>query len=570
MSPRFLAACGIALLLVALSLSLVTAQGPAPKVSPELAAELAVGPADFLVVFSRQADLSAASRLPDRAAKATWVVRQLQRTAAAEQAPLRALLERRGVPTRPFWIVNVLLVRGDADLARLLSARTDVARLVANQPGRTLLPRPQPLSGSLVEPLAVDSVEWNVARVGASEVWETYDVRGEGVVVANNDTGVRWDHEALREQYRGWDAETETASHDYAWHDAFGQHLAPYDDHGHGTHTTGTAVGDNERAAARDGALRRQIGMAPGARWIACRNMNAGVGSPASYLDCFEWLLAPTRSDGSDPQPALSPDIINNSWACTSGEGCTNDQLAILASAADSIRAAGILSVAAAGNQGNSSCGTVSDPPTIYPEVFSVGATNSANSLASFSSIGPVIRDGSQRFKPDLVAPGQNVVSSTSWSTSAYATSSGTSMATPAVSGVAALMLSAAPHLSGKVSLIEQILHKTAQSLTASVTIGHPTNACLADGSLHPNLLYGWGLVRARAAVEVAQSCPRADFDGSGAVDVLDLALQAAVWHQPVDTLTQGFDLNRDGTIDIVDLTRASAEWLAVCQFASE
>ncbi|MCZ7569575.1 MAG: S8 family serine peptidase [Ardenticatenaceae bacterium] len=403
--------------------------------------------------------------------------------------------------------------------------------------------------------------------MGATDVWQTYGVRGEGAVVADNDTGVRWDHEALKAQYRGWDAATGRVNHDYAWHDAFGQYLAPYDDHGHGTHTTGTMVGDNEAVAGSDGPTRRQVGVAPGARWIACRNMAAGVGSPASYLDCFEWLLAPTRSDGSDSQPLLAPDIINNSWACTSGEGCTNDQLDVLESAAAAVRAAGILNVVAAGNEGNSQCGTVSDPPTIYPEVFSVGASNSANFLASFSSIGPVIRDGSQRFKPDLVAPGQSVVSSTSWSPSAYATSSGTSMATPAVSGVAALMLSAAPQLNGKVSLIERILRETAQPLTATVTIGHPTNACLADGSLHPNLLYGWGLVDARSAVAVARSCPSADFDGTGAVDVRDLALQAAAWHQPVDPLTRAFDLNQDNVIDIVDLILGSEEWLVRCQF---
>lgn len=566
MVPRTLVAGGLALLLVVVSLSLAAAQRPAPKIGPELATELAEGPAEFLVVFARQADLSPADRLPGRAARTAWVVGRLQQAAAAGQAPLRALLEERGVPARPFWIVNALLVQGDADLARLLSARPEVARLVTNRASLSVLPRPQPLPPGAA-PLAVASVEWNVVRVGAVDVWETYGVHGEGVVVADNDTGVRWDHEALKEQYRGWDTATDTVNHDYAWHDAFGQHLAPYDDHGHGTHTTGTMVGDNQ-ATAGDGATRRQVGVAPGARWIACRNMSAGVGSPASYLDCFEWLLAPTRSDGSEPQPALAPDIINNSWACTSGEGCTNDQLDVLRSAAAAVRAAGILNVVSAGNGGNTQCGTISEVPTIYPEVFSVGATaNSSDALASFSSIGPVIRDGSQRFKPDLVAPGQSVVSSINWSASAYASMNGTSMATPAVSGVAALMLSAAPQLSGKVALIERILRETARPLTTTATVSHPGGACLAEGAPHPNLLYGWGLVDARAAVAVALSCPRADFDGSGAVDVRDPALQTAAWHRPVDTLTQGFDLNQDGAIDIVDFSLASAEWLAACQF---
>ena len=95
------------------------------------------------------------------------------------------------------------------------------------------------------------------------------------------------------------------ADHDYNWHDAIhdaypgnpcpSDSPAPCDDYGHGTHTMGTMVGD-------DGGSN-QIGMAPGARWIGCRNMDGGAGTPATYSECYQWFIAPTRIDGSDPNP---------------------------------------------------------------------------------------------------------------------------------------------------------------------------------------------------------------------------------------------------------------------------
>jgi len=97
--------------------------------------------------------------------------------------------------------------------------------------------------------------------------------------------------------------------------------------------------------------------MAPEAKWIGCRNMNEGVGTPASYIECFEFFLAPYAAGGnpSAGDPAKAPHVINNSWECTPGEGCGPDALRM---AVESARAAGILVVASAGNSG-SGCGTV-------------------------------------------------------------------------------------------------------------------------------------------------------------------------------------------------------------------
>lgn len=574
-SLRALRLCGkkvvavsVLVLIALLPFSFAGAQGPDSKMSTQLARELQEGPAEFLVILARQADLGGAAQLPGRVAKGEWVARQLQQTARIEQSGLRMLLDRQGVSYRSLWIVNGLVVRGDAALARRLGERPEVARLIANPTLHLRIPEPDAQTSGLASPSVAENIEWHVSRVRAPEVWARYGVRGEGVVVADNDTGVKWDHEALKQQYRGWDAEAGAANHDYAWHDAFGEYSAPYDDHGHGTHVDGIMVGDNV-AVAGEGASRRQTGVAPEAEWIGCRNMSGGVGSPASYLDCFQWLLAPTRADGTQPRPELAPDIINNSWACTPGEGCTDDQLDVLREAAANVRAAGIFNVVAAGNEGNAQCGTVISPPAIYPELFAVGATDESNRLAGFSSIGPVLRDGSDRFKPDLVAPGQSVQSSTAGSTSSYGYLSGTSMAAPGVSGVAALMLDAAPQLSGDVALIERLLRETAQPITEERTVGHPDDACAADASEHPNLLYGWGLVDALAAVEIARTCPIADFSGDGAVDIQDLARQATAWDQPAGGSAAEFDLNADGTIDETDLRMASEQWKTGCLFPS-
>ena len=158
-------------------------------------------------------------------------------------------------------------------------------------------------------------------------------IRGQGVVVGSQDTGVDWDHPALRSAYRGWNSQTQTASHAYNWFDAFGRNSTdvniyrcspdaqvPCDDGSHGTHTVGTMVGD---ASAEGGAV---LGMAPGAEWIGCRNMRGGVGTPGSYTTCFEWFMAPYPQGGNpltDGKPELAPGIINNSWGCPPRKGVT-------------------------------------------------------------------------------------------------------------------------------------------------------------------------------------------------------------------------------------------------------
>src|SRR5205807_1485239 len=195
------------------------------------------------------------------------------------------------------------------------------------------------------------------------------------------------------------------------------------------------------------------------AKWIGCRNMDQGNGMPSTYTECFQFFIAPTDLNGQNPNPALRPHVINNSWICPVSEGCTTgDELRVIV---ENTQAAGIFVEASAGNSGPS-CSTVNDPPAIYEASFSTGAIDSSNTLASFSSRGPVTVDGSNRLKPNISAPGVNVRSSYYSSDTSYANLSGTSMAGPHVVGVVALLWSAHPELSRMITETKNLLQNTA------------------------------------------------------------------------------------------------------------
>jgi subtilisin family serine protease len=338
-----------------------------------------------------------------------------------------------------------------------------------------------------------NGIEWNVRKVGADRVWDL-GYTGQGVIVGDADTGVAWDHPALREAYLGWG--DGGLDHNYHWYDAWDGRLEPWDDNGHGTHTTGTVVG-------RDG--QNEIGLAPGARWIACRNMRHGIGNPGSYLSCMEFLLSPFPLDGDpfhDGHPAQGAHVVNNSWGCPRREGCLADTLRV---AVENLRAAGQMMVVSAGNEGPA-CSTVQDPPAPYDAVFSVGAIDWTDQAANFSSRGPVTATGSQLLKPDIVAPGVDIRSSVP---GGYASLPGTSMAGPHVAGVVALLWSADPALIGDVDRTEALLAETAQALTVDAVCpdggAESATVCACGGDLPesvPNQVYGWGQVDAWAAVQ--------------------------------------------------------------------
>ncbi len=472
------------LLAIILSSGLLLSFAPPPPTVEKIDAHLQSvfrtdDTAEFLVILAPRADLSMAARLPSKAEKGAAVRDALWRTAQESQAGLRAWLSARGVPYRPFYIVNAILVTGDESLARTIAARPEVSRLVANPKIKNEMPQPMPFR--LTDLTRTTAIEPGVSYIHAPEVW-AMGFTGQGIVVGGQDTGYDWDHPAIKNQYRGWDGSS--ANHNYNWHDSIHNNShgtnvcgtdspVPCDDHGHGTHTIGTAVGD-------DGG-GNQIGVAPGAQWIGCRNMDNGWGTPATYLECFEFFLAPYPVDGTpaDGDPLLAPDLTTNSWSCPTEEGCDWDTLQ---SAVEAQRAAGIMTIVAAGNEGPG-CSTIADPPGTYDAAYTVGALNTGtDTLASFSSRGPVTVDGSSRAKPDITAPGTNTRSSVPGG--GYASFSGTSMATPHVAGAVALLWSAVPTLTHDIDATEAYLNAGAQPIA--------TTECGSSGTLN----FGFGAGR--------------------------------------------------------------------------
>lgn len=460
------------------------------KASAWLLAHTAQGEeAEFLVILAEQADLSAAAALESKTEKAAFVRNALWQNAERSQAALRQWLVRRGIEHRAFYIVNAILVKGSRALLEELAARSDVLRLEANPHIRNDLPKPQLTPAQA--PAGVAAIETGISFTRAPEVW-ALGFTGQGIVVASADTGVEWDHPALRAHYRGWNGSA--ANHDYNWHDSIHtgggvcgpDTLTPCDDSNHGTHTTGTAVGDDGQG--------NQIGMAPGAKFIACRNMDQGDGTPARYLECMEFFLAPYPVGGTPAQGDASkaPDVSINSWGCPRSEGC---EPLTLQAAIEAQRAAGIMTVVAAGNAGPN-CATVGDPPSFYDASYSVGALDPATgTIAGFSSRGPAAADGSNRVKPDITAPGVRTRSAVRGAT--YANFQGTSMATPHVAGAVALLWSAVPALRRQIGLTENILNESAVKVISTL--------CDATGA-PPNNVYGFGRLDIKAAVDLARA----------------------------------------------------------------
>ncbi|MBA4538610.1 S8 family serine peptidase [Bacillus aquiflavi] len=374
-----------------------------------------------------------------------------------------------------FFIVNAIAVTATKDVMEQIASFPEVDKVLPNETRQ--LYQPEVKQNLAVEPKAkTNSIEWNVDRVGAPAVWEM-GIDGSGTVVASIDTGVQWDHPALKEKYRGYNpANPDQPNHDYNWFDATAGRTTPYDDHGHGTHVTGTMVGGEANGS-------NKIGVAPGAKWIAVKAFTSSGGTDRDLLAAGEWILAPKDQNGN-PNPEMAPDVVNNSWG--GGPGLDEWYRPMV----QTWRDAEIFPEFSAGNTNFSNPGGPGSiaTPANYPESFATGATDINNKLAGFSLQGP---SPYNEIKPEISAPGVNIRSSTpgngyegGWN--------GTSMAGPHVSAVVALLKQVNGNLT--VDQIEEILMSTATSLTDSTFPESPNNG------------YGHGLVNAYDAVSSIMS----------------------------------------------------------------
>jgi hypothetical protein len=445
-------------------------------------------------VLRQQADVAqVAASSRDWTTRGRLVVDALREAAAASQSAIRRELGELGVRFRPYWIVNAIAIEGDRNALAAMAALPGVRTI---EPDRAF----RGVTNAAAERVAAApaSVGWNIAKINAPSVWQLGDT-GEGLTYANADTGIAWEHPALKSHYRGWEG---TATHDGNWWDAVHSDIdgsgsnrcgfssmAPCDDdfkNSHGTHTMGTAVGD-------DGA-GNQIGVAPGAKWIACRNMDEGTGRPSTYIECLQFFLAPTDLRGANPNPDKRPSVVGNSYGCPAEEGCSIDSLR---AAVDAMRVAGVFMAVAAGNDGPN-CATISLPPAVYDSSVTVGATDEGDAIAPFSSRGPVTADGSNRLKPDLVAPGVAIRSAQAGG--AYGFLRGTSMAAPHVGGAVLLLWSAFPNLRGDIDRTEQFLAQGAVPLTTAEACGGLSSTAV------PNNTYGYGRLDVLGAYKTAEA----------------------------------------------------------------
>jgi serine protease AprX len=385
--------------------------GAGGKIDAQLQAEMAdLAPGQMTTAIVTLKDQAALGQIPgaNRAARQQGAIRALQAHTNASQKQIQGFLRARAAQglvsqTIPYWVFNGLSVTATPEVFQELAARDDVA---------TITPDAIQVTPQTAAP------ESNLSVIHAPALWDL-GWRGQGVVVANMDSGVDVGHPDLAGRWRGGSN---------SWYDPFGQHpTTPTDLSGHGTWTMGVMVGGDAGGTS--------VGVAPAAQWIAVKIFNdAGSSTATAIHQGFQWLLDP---DGN-PGTADAPDVVNNSWTFGS-PGCNLEfQLDLR-----SLRAVGIVPVFAAGNFGPGN--STSASPANYPEAFAVGATDNSDLIYAYSSRGPSACGEAQTIYPDLVAPGVNIRTTDLYGV--YNAATGTSLAAPHVAGGLALLLSAFPNL---------------------------------------------------------------------------------------------------------------------------
>jgi len=437
------------------------------KISPALQATFNTKSSVDVMVVLKEAtrpilDQIAARKYTNEVAKRTAIRSGLMEFTEASQANILSFLSSRAPSktARGYWITNrIFIAEATADLvSEIASQFSEVAEIRE----AIVIPLEETVKVADYKVPITNETEpaWGVARVRAPEAWEA-GFEGEGVVVANIDTGVRWNHEALIDNYR----------EAYGWYDPYDGTDISKDFQGHGTHTMGTICGTHG------------IGVAPKAKWVACRGCGTFACTEDALVRCGQWVTCPTRWDGSEPDCSQAPRVSSNSWGGGQGDPFYNDIV-------DSWRAANIVPVFAIGNSGPF-CRTANSPGD-QDNLISVGATNEVDAVTAFSSKGPLINDINV-VKPEFSAPGNNIVSASYLDVGGYSSLSGTSMACPHVAGAIAVLLSRNPDLTFD-QIEDAFYDNTVQPPIDETPCGNVTD-------FWPNNSYGWGILDVSSSV---------------------------------------------------------------------
>ena len=366
---------------------------------------------------------------------------------------------------RRYWVLNGLHVKARPAVIREMAKHKDVEKVFFDETVRIVeLTKAEKAN-------VMRGIAWGVRKIEADKCWDE-GYTGEGVVIGIIDTGVDSKHPALKDKWSGhWFVAGSMPQSD-----------EPYDDNKHGTHCMGSILGGDGY-----GPFETDIGVAPGAKYAAAKGLNSGgSGSSNELIDCLEFM--------ADIKSEVDLKAVSNSWA---GSGGQEYYFEII----ETLKSLGIVPIFANGNNGSQGAGSVQSPGD-YPNVIGVGATDSLDNIADFSSLGPApdkdpFNDRSYWFrgdwnfiKPNISAPGKNIYSCVP--DGEYSNLSGTSMATPHLCGVVALLFQKNQNMTPE--MVYNLLLDNADQ---------PTGA-----GPYPNNTFGWGRVN---ALKLIQATPTMD-----------------------------------------------------------
>jgi hypothetical protein len=375
---------------------------------------------------------------------------------------------------RNFWIANMIGFKGTPEAIREIADLPGVDKIYFDFPVETIAPIIDPD----YKPPVITSHPDGLQVIHAPEVW-AMGFTGYGRLVSNIDTGVDGTHPALSARWRGNNGHPAGE----CWFDPVYGYSTPTDHGQHGTHTMGTICGRSTTTADT-------VGVAINAQWIAAGSVDYG-GTTSDIIASFQFIADPDGDPGTIDDV---PDAVGNSWGYSPFfHGVPHCDPTFWA-AIDGCENAGVVVIFSAGNEGDygsNSLRTPADRATTYFNAFSVGAIDGHTPgypICSFSSLGPCsCASGDLAIKPECVAPGYNVYSSIPGGS--YAGNwSGTSMASPHITGSVAILRQANPNLD--VNTIKDIL----------------LQSCVDLGPSGEDNTYGHGYLDLRVAVQLAMT----------------------------------------------------------------